>query len=780
MRGFFTKTGYSPKLDRFFKHAAVDAAMFLLISASVVAAIGSLLFESPFLEYANLWFSVLFSVELSLRYLTYTSKRKKEYFGDWWIDWVATIPWEIFLFFLFPRGGSSMLRLLRLPRVFRLLRFRGITRSEAFRWLSYRFRRLMEISILRQVMTMLLVSLAFVWIFTIIMDRAGIHSEHGDNSWFAIITMISSDSLFEIYDQEPTAKAIILLLSFIGIVLFNGILIAIIIGKLMEHLDELKSGRGDVRESGHIVLLGWNECVPHILDELEAHCVTERKRLVRVVVMREYVLDSSNRMTSSRPHVEVISRIGGFQNEDMLERISAHKASAVVVLGEPASDKKLSEQLNDPIVTKTLVALETLLDKKRNEKNSPVIVLNYFDLNRSHHVTRFLRPFSNLSTKVFFNPLFFTGKLIASMCVNPYADDIFNELLTSRGSEFHFVSIASGRELLFGELSQAFPRAIPIGYRKEDGALSLVPSPDEPISEDAEIIVLSDNSHDSTLFVEPRALDGGEYAPLGLSAPPLQNLVIIGVNPKLPFIVEEMHELSMQLLIVDNQSASEFESWYKEYSRTPFPPKASFAECSFRTSEEVEAVIDIPSIDRVIILADGYLLDAATPDQIDAATISKLLMLSDLIDEKVGGDRIHLILETLTVDSEIVVRNIRNCTNVIGPLTIGRLLTTFALQPEFEALFRKIIQFGEVDIVCHPLDDVLPESELPTFGELLANRFSDAIPLGWVRTGISSNQKDGDLWRSASTVELNPGKEQRVPRNASIIYLWRRNGDTDE
>ncbi len=39
----------------------------------------------------------------------------------------------------------------------------AVKKSEATRWLSYRFRRLMEVSIWRQSLTLLLVSLVFVW-----------------------------------------------------------------------------------------------------------------------------------------------------------------------------------------------------------------------------------------------------------------------------------------------------------------------------------------------------------------------------------------------------------------------------------------------------------------------------------------------------------------------------------------------------------------------------------------------------------------------------------------
>lgn len=781
MRTLSAETGYSRRLDAFFKHPAVDAAMLVIILLSVAVAAGSLLFDHEGLEHLNLYFSLLFSVELTARYFTYASS-KREYFADWWMDWIATIPWDIFLFFLFPGGGASLLRLLRLPRIFRLLRFRHLKRSDAARWLSYRFRRLMEVSIFRQILTMLLVSFVFVWIFTAILDSLGVQSDHGDNFWFSVITMISSDSIFEVQNQEMLVKVLVLILSFIGIVLFNGVLIAIIIGKLMEHLDDLKQGRGDVRERGHIILLGWNECIPYIVDELESYCTTERKRLIRVVIMREGPPESPDQVVESRPHVEVISRTGSFQNAQALERISAHKASAVVVLGGRAADKKLSERLNDPIVTRTLVALETLLESKSNERHSPVIVLNYLDLSRSCHVTEFLRPFGNRSTKVFFNPLFFTGKLIASMSVNPYAEDIFNELLTSEGSEFHFVRLPPRERMLWHDMMNAFPKSIPVAYRDTSGKLRMVPRSNEEVPESGEVVVLSENAFDASIFAPPppgRLPDAHAPSPRCSDILPSGMLVVVGVNPQLPFIVEETCLPGMTVHIVDNQTKEEFAAWYDEYSRTPLPETVVFRECRFRSEEEICAAIDLASADRIILLADGHLLDAATPDQIDAETISKLLMLSQLI-EKRGREDIHLIVETLTVDSEVVVRNIRNCSNVIGPLTIARLLTTFTLQPEFEALFRTLIQYGEVDIACRPaLDSVTGwKPGQTTFAELLAGARNNCIPLGWVKLPEEETVKGTTMRHAAPEVELNPPKSAIVPERSEIIFLRRKGEET--
>jgi len=140
-------------------------------------------------------------------------------------------------------------------------------------------------------------------------------------------------------------------------------------------------------------------------------------------------------------------------------------------------------------------------------------------------------------------------------------------------------------------------------------------------------------------------------------------------------------------------------------------------------------------------------------------------------------------VETLTTDSEIVVRNIRNCSNVIGPLTTGRLLTTFALEPKFEPVFRTIIQFGDIDIVCRSMTDAVGgwKGGGKTFGELLSLSHDGCIPLGWVENINSAAEAGGEagetqeaLRRVAPRVRLNPPKSSEIPREAEIVFLQRQ------
>jgi hypothetical protein len=736
-----------------------------------------MLVDSPALEFANLFFSLLFAVELTLRYFAFRHSGLAgaggAYLREWWLDWVATIPWDLLLGLAFAGSGPLVARLLRLLRICRILRFRHAGNSPLFQLLRYRVKRLVEGSLPRQLLVLGVLSALVIGGFTILFNTLQTEFGHGGNLWFSIISMFSSDSLFEVETQTPAIKSLVLILSSVGIVVFNGILIAIIIGSLMGHLEELKKGHGEVREKGHLVLLGRSEFVPHILDEMNTFCRVERISSMKVVVVRDSARQDDDLLMRSRPRVEVIPRIGGAWSTEGLERVSLQNAMGVVVFGG-VSHSYDDQRFNDALVTKTLVCINSLMRRHPPDKPGPSVVLHYTEAARARYARGYLERGAARINPVFFDPVFYTAKLIACLCANPHAYTIYNELLTAEGNEFHSVRKDLPANTRFDGLMLRFPKGIPVGFRT-DGICRLVPSPDEAVPPGAELVVLGPSSYEASEMEPPAAssragVPDEPVAPLPDAASG-GVVVVMGVNDKLPRIIEEMRRQGRGgVLVIDNQPPEAFRAWYSERSCDEEPEAdlvPEFAECHFRNAGELERVFPRSGVSTVILLADGLLLKATPPDQIDADTFSRLLMTQHMLDELLSEQRreIHLIVEILTKDMEEVVAEFERCSHIVGPLFIGRLLATFTLYPHMEMVFRRLIQTGDVDVVCRPLAEVrrlipgLAEGKA-SFADLLRHPPIRCIPLGWV---------EGPDRR----VVLNPSKKAGLPKGAEIVFLQR-------
>ncbi|MFO7736082.1 MAG: hypothetical protein R6W70_07715, partial [bacterium] len=578
---------------------------------------------------------------------------------------------------------------------------------------------------------------------------------------------------------------LILVLTSVGIVLFNGIIIAVIIGRLMEHLHELKKGHGEVCEKGHIILLGRNEFVSHLLDEIDMHCRIERKTK-KVVVMRESAHNDDDFKLKSRPRVEVIPRTGGFWNSEALERVSLAESDGVIIFGGD-SESYDDQKLNDSLVTKTLVSINTLMHKSSDpERKAPNLVLNYMDSARINYSKGYLKRDAEKREKnrlynnwnpVFFDTVYYTAKMFSCLCSNPHAYSIYNELLTAEGNEFHSIPSIFPESTAFGEILNCFPDGIPVGFLKtgEEFECRLLPDSNEKIPLGSEIIVLAANSYDASNCVENTFENIENTASLSPKEKK-GGVVIIGVNDKLPRITEEFSSQGReQVYVIDNQSEKEFFKWYEDHlfslgiekSKTTQP---IFRECHFKNETEVKKAMPFRDISTVIILADALLLYEKSADQIDADTFSRILMVQHLLEKHKVRNDIHLVVEILTKDTETVVSRFEKCSHVVGPLFTARLLTTFLLYPYLEKVFSKLIKTGETDIICIPYKKLKNTVKLPNkknkvnFENLLTNRPARAIPLGWINNHTNK-------------IVLNPPKNAAISEKCEIIYISSHNSD---
>ena len=107
------------KLTRFFRVRLVENILIVLILFSVIVALVSIFADIVVFELLNLVFIGFFFVELSLRFFTYEQKgrsRITRYVKDWWVDWLAVIPWELVLLPFVSVAAPQLLRLLRLTQ----------------------------------------------------------------------------------------------------------------------------------------------------------------------------------------------------------------------------------------------------------------------------------------------------------------------------------------------------------------------------------------------------------------------------------------------------------------------------------------------------------------------------------------------------------------------------------------------------------------------------------------------------------------------------------------
>ncbi len=763
-----------PSLDRFFRRLWVEVATIALIALASVAAVASVAVSSPTLEVANLVFSGLFALELSLRWLGSPDRRR--YWSTFWIDWVATVPWELLVLLVHPAeaGAASLIyvRLLRLPRLVRLLRFVGLRRSPLVEALLYQVRKQLELSIGRQLLLLSLISVSLVAAFGFLFTSMGVAFEQGDPYWFSLLTLVSSDSIYEVHAQPFAIKALVMALAFGGMVLFNGVLIAIIVTKASEALEEMKAGWGPAREKGHIVLLGWSDVIPHILRELELAAAKERSRMTAVLLVPR-LSERLRGLARARRFVEVVVRAGNPCSLERLRGISLQRSRAVVVYGDEASSR--TERSGDARVIKTYITLHSLVAKEGGD--FPTTMLSLADMRHGRYLERFKHP-----NAILFDPYFFGAQLLFGLVMSRHTYAIYSELFSFEGSEFYLLDLPDAVGRPFAWVSAALCDAIAVGLVRA-GETLLVPDAARPVMRGDRVVALARDRRarlcvpapPAPPLVPPEGLGValgsdaggcGGAATQGSLAPQAGAVVIVGSNHRLPHLWAELSACGVATAVLDDQPHAQFERWWLAETGAPLPAGLDFRECRFRSEDEIGRALARGPVRAVIVLADtspGVEIDA---EAIDADTLFRVMQFHHLRETVCGGACFDIIVEILSPESEEVVVQIPRCTYVLGAILLAKLMTMCVLQPELLGIFRTIVRRGEVDLCIAPPLSAAACAEAPSFGELAAQhlRAGAGVAIGYVR---------------ADQPRLNPPRDAALQEGDEIVLLLRTEPQPD-
>ena len=361
----------------------------------------------------------IFVVELAVRFIT--ARRKQDYFAEFWLDLIATLP----LFGVFP--GVRTLRLLRLIRLIRLLgvmsrlssHFPAVFRRGAIDFLT--------------ITGLLLMAILFGTAGMTIVERDAIARQQRmadananvanpdadfdmeDSFWFSVYTLFAGEPV----PAQPRTfwgKLISVFLMFMGLTIF-----AIFAGTVSAFMvDRLRTEGRFVRMkdlNDHIVICGWTPKTEVILKEYRGSRATKG---VPIVVISELEPERLDADIDRLANVFLIH--DDFTKMSALERAGISAAKICIVLADTTAGR--SEQDAD---ARTILAALTV------EKMNPDVYTCAELYNRSYgthlemgHVNEFV-----ISEE-------YGAYVIAQAGMHRGLINVLGELLTYRhGNEFY-------------------------------------------------------------------------------------------------------------------------------------------------------------------------------------------------------------------------------------------------------------------------------------------------------------------------------------------------------
>jgi len=754
---------YSRNLNRFFKNQKLEILIVILIIFSIIFALLSIFnYRNSNLDLINYSFSIIFSIELILRCFTF--KKFLDYIKNFSLDWISVIPWELFLEMCVDSNiDLTYMKFFRLFRLLKILRFVTVFKTSLKQKFIYLAIKQLQKTVLHQLIVLITFNILLSVAFGIIFHFLGIKLEQGNPFWFSILSLLGPDGLYTIPQATLFTKFITLVLTLLGVIFFNGVLIAIIITKIQSYLFLISKGKGTVIEKNHYVILGWNDSISYIIEQLNLYSTSEKKDLT-IVILTETIQEELMDTVRENKNIDVIYRTGEPFNIKNLKNISIDQCKGVIIFSN--SIRHNDQDILDSEMIKTFISFIACF---QDDLSIPSAILNFHDFSNR----RFIKHIANNSS-FFFNKHFYIAKIISMMLTNIEYYHIFAELMSFRGNEFHFVNIDHLQGKCFGEFLCSFQNAIPIGYLRNE-RVELLPREEEKIIAGDSIVFLATNedsiSYRKKTFPPIKGISENYSLVKKNEDATFKKVLIFGMNDRLPFIIEEFTKMEVFCTIVSSISKTDFFKWFYVEKKQNNRKYLKYVQCDFSEEKKLLNLLEKNQLSFCILLSDEYNEESSDVNVIDSNTFYQLLQL--LYTEKENHLDLNIIIELLNPDNVGIVKKIqydhsmKDCESgcffdyVVGTKMIAEILCHILINPYLIKIYNQIVQIGDVDINIRILSTIYDnfESQIQ-FGSVLIDLYQELgiIVIGYIENGNVEPK-------------LNPPKDTVLSSTDQIIYL---------
>lgn len=275
-----------------------------------------------------------------------------------------------------------------------------------------------------------------------------------------------------------------------GMIIF-ALMIGIISDSIGDKVDDLKKGKSRIIESGHSVMLGWNDKSLAIIQQIALANESEGGGVIVVLadLEKEGLEELLSSAVASTEHplrllgTEVIIRSGNPLLESELQKISVNSARSVISLSKTHDDMDPDEA--DANQVRQVMALKTF----EGFENACHVVVELQDVDNKE-LCSLVAP--NFAEVIVTNDLI--GRLMLACARCPGLASVLEEMMGFEGSEFY---IEEWPELIgktFYDITCRFDDAVPLGIRHEDGSVSINPPNDREIVKGDKILVLAEDN----------------------------------------------------------------------------------------------------------------------------------------------------------------------------------------------------------------------------------------------------------------------------------------------
>ncbi len=582
--------------------------------------------------------------------------------------------------------------------------------------------------------------------------------------WWSMSHVLSRGAFVKDYGATAPVVIIALSVSIMGMIIF-GMLIGFISASFESRLASLRKGNSAVKESGHILILGWSDKVIAILTALASY----RRNLRAVILAPRGVESMQERLRAEEipgHRIRVILRSGSPNTLAELRRVAFAKTSSIIILSGERGGRRDDDQ--DVEAIKTLMLLSAFKDWPYAK---PILVS---EISRTHNLE--IADIASRRSVPIVSSNNIIAKVIVQACRYRGLSAVYAEIFSFHGNAIHIQHFPECVDKRFGEIACSFPGSIPIGisWTQEDqgilrNAAGLDPEPDYTIADDEQLVFLSvvrPSYHAPDIPLPPPA----EVTPSRPTSPgsALRRILILGWNDKLYDILTELNGHASPGLEVEVVSGYPQHQASQRLARRT--AQLSLDKLSVRcvngdtTSRATLQQLDATHYDCIITLAD----ESSGDIEPDARTIITLLLLTDMQRDRPAGQRTHIVTEILDGRTRTLIAGTAVDDVIISPEIVSMQLAQISQQPVLNVIYRELLSAGGLEICLKPAERYAPLHQSCAFSDLIVaaqGRIEVALGVHIARFARDPRRHWGMF--------LNPSKHSRWELTAedSIIVL---------
>lgn len=551
-------------------------------------------------------------------------------------------------------------------------------------------------------------------------DGSGADSP-GASIWQTLMHAINTGVLAK---EEGTIPYLFVmtLVTLVGIFI-TSFLIGTISNGIKDKVTELQRGKSRVIEQDHVVIIGFDENVTSIIEELVL--ANENQDDAVVVVMAEgdktEMEDTIRDRVANLGNIRLVCRSGRPDSVKDLKVCSLDTCKSIIV------------NLSDDFMTvKTILACESLLDDYGNEDAYITATVRDRDVLQPAQIAGGDRAeILNFQKTV--------ARLMVQTGRHPGMSEVLAELLSFRGNEIYVENIPAAVGRSFAEVNLRLPQSTAIGVVRNETPL-LNPDAESLIEEGDQVILIALDDEVSQLQ-EPAVVNENAFQ-------------------REPNIVEEPHTLLVlgctdmlkSILIEDDAYAAPgskvivaAEPGKVDPDALPDQAQLSNIEMDVREvkifSRRVleQLVAEGPS--SILLMSDTDLDD----EEADARTLMLQLQLTDIAEEI--GVEIPLTIEMNSTRNQRLSQMMRATDFVVSSRITAKMMAQIAEERHKKAILNDLLSDGGSTIYMKPITRYVVTDEPVDYYTLGAS----APRYGEIAIGYKKVAEDGTF-----TIEVNP------------------------